>query len=236
MPRRETTARWYRGSFLINRAIDGFVRDAIAGHMGAGDLLLDLGCGAQPFRAAVQRHGGRYVGIDRTAPFGPSGTVTADAARLPVVDAGADVVLCTELLEHVADINLVFGEIGRVLRPGGILVLTTPFMYGLHEEPWDFRRLTPHGLAALAADHGLHPLKVRALGTEFDVMSVAWEAYWNRRIPGRGRLAKAALLTLRTAGNLPGLLRRTESRDGTMPAAFLGTGATFLRGSSVSAP
>jgi SAM-dependent methyltransferase len=62
----------------------------------------------------------------------------SDASEIPAPDASFDVVLCTEMLEHVPEPIKVIGEIARLLRPGGRLILTAPLGSGLHQEPFHF--------------------------------------------------------------------------------------------------
>ena len=74
-----------------------------------------------------------------------------DAHRLPFADAAFDAVVCTEVFEHLVDPPTAAGELVRILKPGGRLVLTTRFCFPLHERPSDFWRFTPYTLARLFA-------------------------------------------------------------------------------------
>jgi SAM-dependent methyltransferase len=90
------------------------------------------------------------VGID-VAP-GPSVDVVIDAdRRWPLDDASFDAVLCTQVLEHVVDIDHTLSEIRRVLRPGGRVIITVPFIYNEHDPRHDYRRLSRQGVEALIA-------------------------------------------------------------------------------------
>lgn len=114
--------------------------------------MLDVGCGGQPYRRL-------FTGVDRyiAADLPPTRGVDvhADALRLPFADGSFDAVLCNQVLEHVPAPATLFAEVTRVLRPGGVLLLTTPQVWGLHHEPYDFYRYTRYGLTHLAAAHGL---------------------------------------------------------------------------------
>ncbi|WP_033342405.1 methyltransferase domain-containing protein [Catenuloplanes japonicus] len=94
-------------------------------------LLVDVGCGAGLLAPHVRHLGYRHVGVDLTASALAQARakglvpVRADAARLPLPDAVADVVVAGELLEHVPDLPATVAELCRVLRPGGLLVLDT---------------------------------------------------------------------------------------------------------------
>ncbi len=67
----------------------------------------------------------------------------ATAYEIPLEDGSFDTVLMTEVLEHLEEPARGLAEAGRLLRPGGKLILTTPFMWPLHEEPRDFFRYSP---------------------------------------------------------------------------------------------
>jgi len=96
-----------------------------------GALLVDLGCGGGLLAPRAARLGYRHVGVDLM----PSGLglardhgvtpIRADAAKIPLADGTADVVIAGELLEHVPDPVAVIAEAGRILRTGGRLILDT---------------------------------------------------------------------------------------------------------------
>lgn len=119
--------------------------------------LLDVGCGQRPY-CDVFAHVDRYVGLD----IPPNGRVDVygDGRALPFRDAVFDTVLCNEVLEHVPEPEQLMDEAARVLRPGGILLLTTPQTWGLHHEPHDYYRYTKYGLHYLATKAGFDVLEV----------------------------------------------------------------------------
>jgi SAM-dependent methyltransferase len=91
---------------------------------------------------------GRYTGLDMRA--GPNVDIVADAERLPFADGLFGCVTCLETLEHCRRPWLVVAELRRVLRPGGVLILTVPSIgFPLHEYPSDYWRVTPAGLRVL---------------------------------------------------------------------------------------
>jgi SAM-dependent methyltransferase len=226
--RRTSTAKWYRGGYPINRGIDRFIELELRARLAKGHLVVDVGCGNQPFRGTVARLGGCYVGIDRQVDEVVERTAVMDATSLGIAPCSADVVLCTELLEHAVDPGSVFAEFARVLRRDGIVLITTPFGFGLHEEPHDYQRLTPHGILRYASANGLHAEVLLRLGSEWDVMASAWETYWNRVIRSRRAAALAALLLLRTTANLVARLAAIPALGEPGPKTYL-TNAAVLR-------
>jgi SAM-dependent methyltransferase len=120
-----------------------------------GDVL-DVGCGRMPYRKFT--HAARYVGVDiDTAVTRDHGVadVYYDGGVLPFPAASFDAVLCSQVLEHVFEPEAFLQEIARVLRPGGTLVLSVPFVWDEHEQPQDFGRYSSFGLIALLERNGL---------------------------------------------------------------------------------
>jgi ubiquinone/menaquinone biosynthesis C-methylase UbiE len=115
-----------------------------AARVPAGSRVLDVGAGSAPYRALFAhcdyktqdfaqlrddqlRYGG-YTAID----------IVSGADAIPVPDASFDVVVCTEVLEHVPEPIVVVREFGRIVAPGGRLILTAPLGSGIHQEPYHY--------------------------------------------------------------------------------------------------
>ncbi len=101
--------------------------------------------------------GARYVGMEYDTPRAResfSADVFYDGRHFPMADASFDAVLCSQVLEHVFTPDEFLCEINRVLRPGGCLVLTVPFVWDEHEQPHDFARYSSYGLRALLERSG----------------------------------------------------------------------------------
>lgn len=136
--------------------------------------VLDAGCGRQPFRARLEALGCDYRSLD--AVQNPEGTVEFIAALdgpLPaglVGPAGFDLILCTEVLEHVADWPAAFRNLARLLAPGGTVLVTCPHFYPLHEVPYDFWRPTGHAIRHHAQAVGLTVRLLEQAGGMWDVL------------------------------------------------------------------
>ncbi len=153
---------------LRRRPIDRFIeREAPA--VPAGSVVVDLGAGEGHYRERFAH--ARYYGIDLA--IGNQGwdysglSALADLTRLPLRDGAADVVVCTETLEHLARPWVFAAEAARVLKPGGTLLLTTPMLARLHQAPHDYYRYTAHGLEALFRDAGLDVVRIDPQGGYF---------------------------------------------------------------------
>lgn len=93
--------------------------------------------------------------------------VFGDACHLPFPDSTFDAVLLLEVLEHIPSDTLVLKEILRVLRPGGTLYLSTPFLYPVHDAPIDYRRYTAYGIEAILKEAGFKKSLCKAQGNQF---------------------------------------------------------------------
>ncbi len=127
-------------------------------------IVLDIGCGSRPYIDIVGDSAVRYLGVDLSTTHDPPPDVCADSLVLPFKDRCVETVLSTQVIEHVANPFAMMKEIGRVLRPGGCLVLTAPQAWPLHEEPFDYFRYTRYGLELLAKEAGLEIVHIRERG------------------------------------------------------------------------
>ena len=129
--------------------------------------VLDVGAGSWTYpreRLAPRCH---YLAVDCRAV--PGVDVVCDVHRLTsaLAPGCADFVLCLDVFEHLERPWVAAREIHDVLRPGGTLLLTTPFNYWLHGEPAvkDYWRLTAHGLhVVLGEEAGFTDVEVAAIG------------------------------------------------------------------------
>jgi len=124
--------------------------------------VLDIGCGKMPYKDCFKNIS-EYVGTD-IAPSDEENVVVANAMDLPFENNSFDTIVSFEVLEHVPNPFKVFSEISRILKPRGILILTTPQMWHLHEEPNDYYRFTKYGLRFLCEENGLEVVHHRPLG------------------------------------------------------------------------
>ncbi|HET7333269.1 class I SAM-dependent methyltransferase [Dyella sp.] len=127
-------------------------------HAKACGTVLDIGC-ADGWVKDVLSSDCSYIGLDYPAGAGglydAKPCVFANGASLPFVESIFDTVLLLEVLEHVSDPEDVLSEIRRVLKPGGKLLLSVPFLYPLHDAPIDYRRYTAPGLVQILQRSGL---------------------------------------------------------------------------------
>ena len=151
----------YLGTSYRRRLIDA---DLEAQKTRLSGRVLDIGGGRRrgSFEAPA---GARWIVADVSAAGRPQ--VRADVQALPFRDAAFDAIKITEVLEHVPDTAAALRECRRVLRPGGRLVATAPFLERLHGDPYDYVRYTDTMWRRLLAESGLTPDSVTPQGGYF---------------------------------------------------------------------
>jgi len=129
--------------------------------------VLDIGAGRREIRDYLAPET-RYVSLDfwETAVgwYHTRPDIFGDAQRLPIASAGVDTILLLDVLEHLPQPELCLVEVQRILKPGGRLALQVPFLYPLHDEPYDFSRWTVYGLRQLAGQYGFDILSETVFG------------------------------------------------------------------------
>lgn len=134
---------WKAIKYRLRRKIVRSKLDPFIASQGTAELVLDLGCA----NSRYARHFPNRIGIDIIQGRGVD--VVGDAHHIPIKSSSFSVVLTTEMLEHVQNPQAVINEIERILKPGGKVILTTRFLFPIHEAPFDFFRFTKYGLKHL---------------------------------------------------------------------------------------
>jgi SAM-dependent methyltransferase len=112
--------------------------------------LLDVGGKGKPYAVFFADRVINHYVLD--VEPAPSVDVVGDARIMPFSDASIDVVLITQVLEHIPEPIAVIGEIRRVLKPGGTLLLSVPSIFPQHGSPGDYWRYMPQGLQWILRD------------------------------------------------------------------------------------
>jgi SAM-dependent methyltransferase len=160
--------------------------------------LLDVGCGKKPYREILERHISQYVGVEHPATLHglTDVEVVADALTMPFRDRSFDTVVSFQVMEHIPEPQLFMREIFRLLKPGGHAILTTPFMWGEHEAPYDFYRYTRYGLKYLAEKAGFETIAIEPQSKFWTMAALRLNYYISRFFPGALRFIPYPLYVL----------------------------------------
>jgi len=198
-------------------------------------VLLDVGCGQMPYKPLLCADGSlveQYLGLDfqsgrHSKHCQPD--LIWDGKTIPLDDGTIDSVIATEVFEHCPDPETVMKEIWRVLKPGGILFFTVPFLWNLHETPNDEYRYTPFSLERHLAQAGFSHIEINAMGGWDAALAQMIGLWTRRRLKGSNRRQKLLRETLsRLTLPLIGFLYRRDRppedfKEGTMIAGLAGT-------------
>ena len=137
----------------------------------ASGNLLDVGCGNKPYESLFENKLNSYVGCDVIQSSDNKVDVICKATQLDFQDQRFDTVFSTQVMEHVDNSDLMMGECNRVLKPGGFLILSVPFCWELHEEPYDFFRFTKYGLQELCTRNNFEVVEIMSNGGKWAAIS-----------------------------------------------------------------
>lgn len=142
----------------LNRAMQELILKA---GLEPGATVIDYGCATRPY-VELLPHGVNYVGVD--LPGNPNADLElAPDGTVPLPSGTADLVLSTQVLEHVGEPRAYLAECERVLRPGGKLLLSTHGIMYYHPDPVDYWRWTCAGLQRLIEEQGFAVVELRGL-------------------------------------------------------------------------
>lgn len=183
--------------FVIRRSLLGAVKQASSSFSGT---VLDLGCGCMPYKEIVTSSGRikGYIGLDlwRSDLYQCKPDLVWDGKTIPLSGNSVDCAMATEVFEHCPEPEMVMREILRVLRPGGLLFFTVPFLWPLHDVPYDQYRYTPFSLERHLKNAGFTEINLKSMGGWDAGMAQMIGLYVRRRpMPGYKRLL-LSMLTL----------------------------------------
>lgn len=118
-----------------------------------GSTVLNVGSGGKVsdlLNTYAGQNGFRVLSMDIDPARGPD--LVSDVADVPCAEATFDAIVMSEVLEHVQRPQAAVDSVHRLLKPGGRLILTVPFLFPIHDQPYDYYRYTRFGLHYLLRD------------------------------------------------------------------------------------
>lgn len=172
--------------------------------------LLDVGCGTKPYQRYFLVD--KYTGLDidsATTRERACADVLYDGGNFPLEAQQFDSVLCNQVLEHVFNPDDFLQEINRVLKDDGRLLLTVPFVWDEHEQPYDFARYSSFGLKFLLEKNGFTVEAQEKINADASVMFQLANAYLYKCVVNWPRPIRALLTATLMAGvTIAGILAK----------------------------
>ncbi|MGV0983525.1 MAG: class I SAM-dependent methyltransferase [Limnohabitans sp.] len=161
--------------------------------------LYDLGCGEMPYKDWLLTHADQYTGVDwGGTQHQLKADIVADLnAPLPIDNEVADSVISLSVMEHLREPQVFLGESHRILKRGGVMVLQVPFMWWVHEAPYDYYRYTQYGLRYMFEKAGFTDITVYPQTGFWVMWTLKFNYQTTRLIRGPWPVRKAMALLLR---------------------------------------
>jgi SAM-dependent methyltransferase len=148
--------------FIVNRFLYEDLYAAIKNY--SKGKVLDIGCGNKPYLSIFKSVSFSYTGCDIAQSSEQCVDVICPATKLPFPDASFDTVFSSQVIEHVEDTPSMISEMSRVLKKEGHAVISAPFAWQLHEEPYDFFRFSKYGLKYVLQQAGFEIIYIKPNG------------------------------------------------------------------------
>lgn len=163
--------------------------------------LLDFGCGSKPYENLFSVS--QYIGLDMEKTghnhINSKVDVFYDGKQIPFDNETFDSIFCSEVFEHVFNLDEVLIEISRVLKKNGQILITVPFAWNEHEIPYDFGRYTSFGIRDILEKNGYEIITLKKNGNFARVLFQLWALYIYTFIDTRSnkinRLLRGILIT-----------------------------------------
>ena len=158
-----------------------------------GKNILDVGCGIKPYESLFL--GSSYIGIDiqggghKDEEKKPNKFY--DGSHIPFDNNCFSYVISTEVLEHVFDPQKLLSEMARVLKPGGSILVTMPFVWPEHEIPFDSQRFTRYKLLQIFKEVGFVDITISERAGVFRVCGQLISAFIFERLFPKNKLLKS---------------------------------------------
>lgn len=153
--------------------------------------ILDFGCGSKPYENLFI-HSDSYIGCDIVVSGHDHRDSKIDCffdgRILPFHGAAFDAVVSFEVFEHIFNLPDLLGEINRVTKPGGFLLISVPFIWAEHEIPYDFARYTSYGVSHLLKQAGYEVVGLNKTSSYFLAVFQLLIAYLYQYLAPKNRL------------------------------------------------
>lgn len=160
--------------------------------------VIDVGCGSKPYKDLFKVN--EYIGIDvEVSGHNHSNSEIDffyDGRTIPFSDSSFDIVFSSEVLEHVFEPEKFISEIYRVVKVNGLVILTCPFIWDEHEQPYDFARYTSFGIKYLFENNNFKIINYIKTTNYIETIFQMLSAYLYQHFLPKNKFLKILLLPI----------------------------------------
>ena len=142
--------------------------------------MLDFGCGSKPYMSLFNNVE-EYIGMDiedqRHGFNEKTVDVFYDGQTIPQQDEYFDSIFSSEVYEHVPNLEHILSELNRVLKMGGYMLVSVPFVWNEHGAPYDFYRFTSYGIKAKLEMCGFEVIETTKSNNFLELLGQLWMEY-----------------------------------------------------------
>lgn len=168
---------------------------------------LDVGCGTKPYQKYFSAS--EYIGLEIDSTVHREVTKADffyDGKTFPFNNNEFDSIVTNQVFEHVFNPDNFLSEINRVLKKDGLLLMTVPFVWDEHEQPFDFARYSSFGIKSLLERNGFIIIKQKKISPDFSVIVQLINAYIYKITIKIGLVRKLATLLIMFPLNVLGVI------------------------------
>jgi len=145
--------------------------------------LLDVGCGSRPYEDLFL--GDCYIGLEldsKETRAAANADHFYDGIKIPFDDDSFDSMLCNQVFEHVFNPKDFIVEVNRVLRKDALILISVPFVWDEHEQPFDYARYSSFGLRHILNNNGFEVVEYRKSNDGIEVIFQLLNAYLYKKL------------------------------------------------------
>jgi SAM-dependent methyltransferase len=168
---------------------------------------LDVGCGTKPYEKYFASN--EYTGLEIDTTINreiKKADFFYDGNRFPFGDAEFDSIVSNQVFEHVFNPSSFLKEINRVTRVGGRILMTVPFVWDEHEQPYDFARYSSFGLNSVLSENGFKVIKHIKSVNDLRVIAQLLNGYLYKKTAPRPLLKQLVTIFIMFPVNFFGIL------------------------------
>lgn len=206
------TPKIWQPDFLTLNHISSAIKELVLSLEDKAITVLDIGCGQKPYYPFLVGKVKTYIGVD--IQHWPGLDCLAKGEELPFKGETFDLILSTQALEHVENPQKVIKEIHRICKTNGILFISLPFLWEIHNYPHDYWRFSEQGIRLLL--RMFRDVEIFHSGNSLQALVQTFNLFLDRNM--KRKLVKRWIISFT---NLLSLKLASRSKDTLLPANYI---------------